>query len=101
MTACASNLHQISLALHQYTADNGGDYPPDDPLLAHDPQRMRVRVTLPHAGRYTGDRFGPGQTYASAHSRVTMAAAPVVDLDVSLPPRESVQYILKYAGGDR
>ena len=63
------------------------------------PQRMRVRVTLPRAGRYAGDRFGPGQTYASAHSRVTMAAAPVVDLDVSLPPRESVQYILKYAGG--
>ena len=37
MTACASNLHQISLALHQYAADNDGDYPPDDPVLAHTP----------------------------------------------------------------
>ncbi len=27
MTACASNLHQISLALHQYAADNDGNYP--------------------------------------------------------------------------
>ena len=35
MTACASNLHQISLALHQYAADNDGNYPSDDPLLAH------------------------------------------------------------------
>lgn len=35
MTACASNLHQISLALHQYAADNDGNYPADDPLLAH------------------------------------------------------------------
>jgi len=60
------------------------------------PQRVRVRVTLPKAGRYAGDRFGPGQTYAGAHSRVTLAAAPTVDLDVTLPPRESVQYILKY-----
>ena len=27
MTACASNLHQISLALHQYAADNDDYYP--------------------------------------------------------------------------
>ena len=58
------------------------------------PQRMRVRVVLPRAGRYSGDRFGPGQTYAVAHQRVTLAAAPAVDVDVSLPPREAVQYIL-------
>ena len=37
MTACASNLHQISLALHQYAAENDGNYPPDDPLLSHNP----------------------------------------------------------------
>ena len=60
------------------------------------PQRVRVQVRLPQAGRYTGDRFGPGLTYAAAHSRVTIGAAPTVDLDVTLPPRESVQYILKY-----
>ncbi len=37
LTACASNLHQVSLALHQYAADSDGNYPPDDPLLAHNP----------------------------------------------------------------
>lgn len=58
------------------------------------PQRMRVRVTLPRAGRWAGDRFGPGLTYAAAHSLVALNAAPTVDLDVTLPPRESVQYIL-------
>ena len=58
------------------------------------PQRMRVRVTLPQAGRYTGDRFGPGQTYAAAHGHVMLTAAPTMDLDVTLPPREAVQYIL-------
>ena len=60
------------------------------------PQRIRVHVTLPKSGLYTGDRFGPGKTYAEAHSNVTIHAAPAVDLDVTLPPRESVQYILKY-----
>ena len=58
------------------------------------PQRLRVRVILPRPGRYTGDRFGPGLTYAAAHSRVSLQAAPTLDLDVTLPPRESVQYIL-------
>lgn len=57
-------------------------------------QRMRVRVTLPRPGRYTGDRFGPGATYADAHRAVSLPAAPTVDLDVTLPPRQSVQYIL-------
>ena len=28
-TECASNLHQIGLALHQYASDNDGDYPPE------------------------------------------------------------------------
>ena len=37
LTACASNLHQISLALHQYAADNDGAYPPDDPRLSQNP----------------------------------------------------------------
>ena len=58
------------------------------------PQRLRVRVTLPRSGRYSGDRFGPGLTYAAAHSRVSLSASPALDLDVTLPPREAVQYIL-------
>ena len=45
MTACASNLHQISLALHQYAADNDGDYPLDDPLLAHNPHLVWALLT--------------------------------------------------------
>ena len=34
MTACASNLHQISLALHQYAADSDDYYPKRSPRLA-------------------------------------------------------------------
>lgn len=45
MTQCASNLHQISLALHQYAADSDGDYPPDDPLLAHNPHLVWTLLT--------------------------------------------------------
>ncbi len=45
MTACASNLHQISLALHQYAAENDGSYPPDDPLLAHNPHLVWTLLT--------------------------------------------------------
>ena len=45
MTACASNLHQISLALHQYAADNDGDYPLNDPLLAHNPHLVWALLT--------------------------------------------------------
>lgn len=40
MTACASNLHQISLALSQYAAENDGNYPINDrtgPLLSLNP----------------------------------------------------------------
>ena len=45
MAACASNLHQISLALHQYAADNDGSYPLDDPLLAHNPHLVWALLT--------------------------------------------------------
>ena len=45
MTACASNLHQISLALHQYAADNDGNYAPDDPVLAHTPHLVWTLLT--------------------------------------------------------
>ncbi len=45
MTACASNLHQIALALHQYAAENDENYPPDDPLLAHNPHLVWTLLT--------------------------------------------------------
>ena len=58
------------------------------------PQEMRVRVTLPTAGRYAAERFGAGATYAEASRREMLTAAPTLDLIVRLPARESVQYIL-------
>ena len=45
MTVCASNLHQISLALHQYATDSDGNYPPDDPILAHTPHLVWTLLT--------------------------------------------------------
>ena len=45
MTACVSNLYQISLALHQYAADSDGNYPPDDPILAHTPHLVWTLLT--------------------------------------------------------
>ncbi len=45
ITTCASNLHHISLALHQYATDSDGDYPPDDPLLAHNPHLVWKLLT--------------------------------------------------------
>jgi hypothetical protein len=62
------------------------------------PHRMSVRVTLPQPGEYAGDRFGAGDTYAAAHSAVTLHAAPAVELTESLGGGESVQYILTPPG---
>lgn len=45
MTACASNLHQVGLALHQYANDHDGDYPPDDTLLSHNPHLVWTLLT--------------------------------------------------------
>ena len=46
MMACASNLHQISLALHQYAVDADNDYPPNDPTVAHTPHLALVWTLL-------------------------------------------------------
>lgn len=45
MTACVSNLYQISLALNQYATDSDGNYPPDDPILAHTPHLVWTLLT--------------------------------------------------------
>ena len=69
MTECASNLHQIGLALHQYANDNDGDYPPDDPLLSHNPHLVWTLLTpythnadVFHCPDTPGD-FGRGYFY--------------------------------------
>jgi hypothetical protein len=59
------------------------------------PQRIRVRVTMPAAGTYAGERIGAGSTWAVAHSAVTLAASPAIAFDEQLGPGESVQFVLK------
>ncbi|WP_379157782.1 hypothetical protein [Paenibacillus sp. sgz5001063] len=58
------------------------------------PVTMQVRVTMPGSGQYAGERFGPGDTYAAAHSNVQLAATPNLTLSVTLGAGETVQYIL-------
>ena len=69
MTECASNLHQVGLALHQYANDSDGDYPPDDPLLSHSPHLVWTLLTpythnadVFHCPDTLGD-FGRGYFY--------------------------------------
>lgn len=45
MTACASNLHQISLALHQYEVDNDNRYPPNNNCVGNQPQLVWELLT--------------------------------------------------------
>ena len=37
LTACASNLHQVSLALHQYEAESDNCYPPNNNFVGNQP----------------------------------------------------------------
>lgn len=62
-------------------------------------QTMSVRVTLPGCGAVTGERIGEGDTYTAAFSTVSLNATPTLDLTLTLPPRESVQYILNQPTG--
>jgi regulation of enolase protein 1 (concanavalin A-like superfamily) len=62
------------------------------------PATLKVRVTLPRAGHWTGVRFGAGDSYRAARSEVTIEAAPAVELSADLGPGEAVQYILKPPG---
>ena len=61
-----------------------------------EPLTMQVRVVMPKGTQYVGDRFGAGDAYSSAHSRVQLS--PEGDnslmLTETLGPGESAQYIL-------
>lgn len=59
------------------------------------PVTMKVQVQMPKAAVYTGERFGPANTYADAYSRIgALAAGPALVLEETLQPGETVQYIL-------
>ncbi|MHA6533115.1 polysaccharide lyase family protein [Paenibacillus sp. BAC0078] len=58
------------------------------------PVTMQVRVTMPSSGQYAGEVFGPGDTYAAAHSNVQLTATPDITLTVTLGAGETIQYIL-------
>ncbi|CAH1219360.1 hypothetical protein PAECIP111892_04725 [Paenibacillus auburnensis] len=59
-----------------------------------EPLTMRVKVTMPASGTYTGEVFGAGNSYAAAHSTVQLTATPYLTLNVTLGAGETVQYIL-------
>jgi hypothetical protein len=63
------------------------------------PHTMQIQVTMPVAGTYTGERFGADNTYAAAHSDVSLTASPTITITESLPARGSVQYILTPPAG--
>jgi chitodextrinase len=59
------------------------------------PVTMNVQVQMPQAALYTGERFGAGDTYALAYSRLAgLNALPELTLQETLQPGETVQYIL-------
>ncbi|MEM6823346.1 MAG: H-type lectin domain-containing protein, partial [Verrucomicrobiota bacterium] len=62
-------------------------------------RQINITVTMPQSGTWTGDRIGAGNTYSAARQSVNLSANPTLDINVSLPPRESVQYILTPPAG--
>ncbi|MBE0342049.1 hypothetical protein E4V51_13920, partial [Paenibacillus sp. 28ISP30-2] len=65
-------------------------------------QTIRVRVTMPKAGLYTGERFGAGSTYSQARRSLSgLNASPNLDFEEKLGPGESVQYILELKSTDQ
>ncbi|MGW9526660.1 hypothetical protein ACWHAM_02700 [Paenibacillus terrae] len=65
-------------------------------------QTIRVRVTMPKAGLYTGERFGAGSTYSQAQRSISgLNASPALDFEEKLGPGESVQYILELKSTDQ
>ena len=61
----------------------------------NNPQTIAVKVTMPEATLWEGERLGAGETYETARSYVTPThAAPELELKETLGPGEAVQYIL-------
>ncbi|UKS29222.1 discoidin domain-containing protein [Paenibacillus sp. HWE-109] len=58
-------------------------------------QTVHVKVAMPEAGQYEGERFGNGDTYESARTYVSqLQASPELEFKETLAPGEAVQYIL-------
>lgn len=65
-------------------------------------QTIRIRLTMPKAGVYGGERFGAGATYSQAQRSMSgLKASPALDFQEMLGPGESVQYILELKGTDQ
>ena len=63
-------------------------------------QTIHAKVTMPEAALYEGERFGAGDTYASARTYLTgLQAAPELEFKETLLPGEAVQYILSRTDG--
>ncbi len=63
-----------------------------DTVAGHE---MKVAVTFPTGGTYTGIKFTGADSYTDAKSDVSVQATPEASLDVTLSPGEAVQYILE------
>ncbi|MEM6822007.1 MAG: hypothetical protein AAF558_08720 [Verrucomicrobiota bacterium] len=57
-------------------------------------QVMQVRVRMPKQGSFYGIRIGEGSVFDKARTVIKLEATPYVELEVSLPPRDAVQYIV-------
>jgi hypothetical protein len=60
-----------------------------------EPRKVKVRVWLPEQGRYSGLAIGPGEQLRDARSEIELQADPQVEIELTLPAREGVQYILE------
>jgi hypothetical protein len=58
------------------------------------PETLDVKVMLPQSATYQAERIGQGDTWAAAHSILTLTGKPDLELKEALAPGESVQYIV-------
>lgn len=62
------------------------------------PATVKIKVTLPQQGTWTGKRIGSGNKLSQATTSVRLEASPQITLEIPLPVREAVQYILTPLG---
>jgi hypothetical protein len=107
LTYTVSNSSDLQYKMVYFRAVDTGALPPQpgsggtsDKLLLNfvnfesTPQTLSVRVTLPRSGSYQAERIGAGDTWAAAHSIISVTGKPEVELKEALDPGASVQYIL-------